>query len=119
MCQYQDVNGVICGDRLEYGKNTSSLSYHLVNKHGLQKGAPAQKQKLMTLQPKSLSASGFILSEREQLCLTWACNELSYELVDDPHFRRSLGIALPTGVLYGECSAGKIFPHRNEPACAI
>ena len=43
VCQYQDANGVLCGVSLEYQKTTSSLSYHLVNVHGVAKGAPAKK----------------------------------------------------------------------------
>jgi hypothetical protein len=48
VCQFKDGNGILCGAQLDYGKNTSSLSYHLVNKHGLAKGAPSKKQRLIT-----------------------------------------------------------------------
>ena len=57
ICQHEDGNGVVCGVALEFQKTTSSMSYHLVNVHGLTKGAPAKKQKLITGM-KSVSSAG-------------------------------------------------------------
>ena len=57
VCQYQDANGVLCGVSLEYQKTTSSLSYHLVNVHGVAKGAPTKKQRVLTSMT-SVSSAG-------------------------------------------------------------
>ena len=92
VCQYEDGNKAKCGTALRM--NLTTMAYHLTDVHGLEQGSPAKKQKLMT-SSKSMFGSGVILTEKEHLCLTWACNALSYELVDDKHFRRSFGLVIP------------------------
>ena len=57
VCQYEDTNGVVCGAAIDFQKTTSSMSYHLVNVHGLAEGAPAKKQKVLTGM-KSVSSTG-------------------------------------------------------------
>ncbi len=54
VCHFEDGNGSICGAKLDFGNNTSSLSYHLVNKHGLAKGAPAKKQRRLVANSSGL-----------------------------------------------------------------
>ena len=112
MCQHQHTNGAICGVALEF--STSSLSYHLVNVHGIAKGSLAKRHKLIPKMNsvssagmcyhffvhvlKRLLVSAFVPNAKEQLCLTWACNALAFEVLDDLHFRRSFGLLIPQGM---------------------
>ena len=62
VCQYEDRNGVVCGAPIDFQKTTSSMSYHLVHVHGLVKGAPAKKQRVLTgMQSVSSTGVSFFL----------------------------------------------------------
>jgi len=116
ICQHKDANNVICGAKLALGSNTSSLSYHLTSKHGLAKGAPSKKQRLLpqqqTCMPNSrrlalptfwgrglVTSKACVLSQSEEFCLTWALNGLAHDLVEEKHFRHLFTMVIPPGTL--------------------
>ena len=80
-------------------------------------GAPANEQMLLTA-PRAMSETRIILTKHEQLCLTWACNGLSYELIDEKHFRRTFGLVIPQSV---QKSFGCILRHAISllPRCHL
>ena len=94
-CKVVDIHGKECGEVLTYKGATSSLSYHLVERHHLQKGEPAHKQPKIDAYAEK--PSGFTLSAKEALCVTWAVNALTYELIDNPLFRMSFRSSIPLG----------------------
>ena len=87
VCQYEDSNGVLCGVSLEYQKTTSSLSYHLVNVHGIAKGAPAKKQRVL---PAMTSVSSAGVPFAKNLEPVWFSSRF--------HFDRKRAIVLNLGL---------------------
>ena len=91
-------NGKPCGAEISYTSSTSSLTHHLANVHGLQKGTPSKKQKTLHWGKAIGKSAQFPLNEKELMCVTWACNGLAYDLVDDQLFRRCFAGAIPCGM---------------------
>lgn len=98
ICQVVGTNGKACGAQIIYSTSTSSLGYHLTSVHGLQKGTPSKKQKTLQWGKAIGKSPEFPLNDKELLCVTWACNGLAYDLVDDNLFRRCFAGALPCGM---------------------
>ena len=78
VCKVAKANGEPCNQQLEWKKSTTSLSYHLTNVHGLEKGSAGPQHKRMKF---SLPA-GPVMTEKETFCATWALNALSFDLID-------------------------------------
>lgn len=98
LCQVPTSTGQPCGAHIAVGNGTSSLAYHLTSLHGIERNVLPKKQKVLQWGKAIGTAPEFPLKERELLCVAWAANGLSYDLVEDPLFRRCFSASLPIGM---------------------
>ena len=105
ICQVDDAEGKRCGAELNF--NLTSMAYHLTHVHGLQKGSPSKRQKLMPTS-KIMTRKAILLSEKEQMCLAWAANGLAYDVLDEPNFKAAFKCSIPSGFGRKELSSEMI-----------
>ena len=97
-CSVLKADGNPCGAQVGCSAGTSSLAYHLTSVHRMEKGCPLKKQRKLTWGSAIGTSPVFPLNDKELLCVTWASNALSYDLVEDPLFRRCFAASIPRGM---------------------
>ena len=60
VCKVAKANGEPCNQQLEWKKSTTSLSYHLTNVHGLEKGSAGPQHKRMKFSSVVVDALMFV-----------------------------------------------------------
>ena len=97
-CLVPKADGKPCGTLIGCSAGTSSMTYHLENVHKMEKGCPSKKQRTLKWGSAVGPSPVFPLNDKELLCLTWASNGLSYDLVEDTLFRRCFASSIPRGM---------------------
>jgi hypothetical protein len=95
ICQVPKADGAPCGAGIAWLSGTTSLGYHLTSVHKLERGAPSKRQKTLKWGTTIGTSPSFPLNDKELLCVTWASNGLSYELIEDTLFRRAFASCIP------------------------